>query len=79
MSKQFSLRGWRVEFDRRGLTITAPDQMSYRREIKTEAWLQAADAFVPGSLLLADVSLRTGRTGNARRLARTRVTGRRSL
>ena len=61
MSKQFSVNGWRVELDWQGMTLTPPEQVDRYREIKPEAWMQAADIFVPGGLLLADVSVRSSR------------------
>ena len=61
MSKQISINGWRVELDWQGMTLTPPEQVDRYREIKPESWMQAADAFVPGGLLLADVSVRSRR------------------
>jgi hypothetical protein len=76
MSKQFSLLGWRVELNWQGVTVTPPEPVSRYREVKTEAWMQAVDAFVPGKLLLADVPLRSH---NPRGMVRARVTRRRSF
>ena len=58
MKKQFTVKGWQVEFDWRGMTLTPPEQIAKPgdryREIKPASWMQAADAFVPGGLLLAE-------------------------
>ena len=73
MSKQFSVNGWRVELDWQGMTLTPPEQVDRYKEVKLESWMQAADAFVPGGLLLAEVSVRSRRDGETvRRRARRR-------
>ena len=58
MKKQFTVKGWQVEFDWQGMTLTPPEQVDRYREVKLEAWMQAADVFTPGGMLFAPVPVR---------------------
>ena len=55
MKKQFTVKGWRVELDWQGMTLTPPEQIDRYREVKLESWMQAADVFTPGGMLFAPV------------------------
>ncbi len=58
MSKKFSIKGWQIELGWQGMTLTPPEQVDRYREVKLEAWMQAADVFTPGGLLFAPVPVR---------------------
>jgi hypothetical protein len=70
MSKRIMVKGWQLELDWQGMTLTPPEQVDRYREIKPTAppaWMQAADAFVPGGLLLADVPAQRQRERETKR------------
>ncbi len=79
MKKQFTVKGWRVELDWQGMTLTPPEQVAKSgnryREVKLESWMQAADVFTPGGLLFAPVpvSRQRGRETERRRIRRRRA------
>ena len=74
MKKQFTVKGWRVELDWQGMTLTPPEQVDRYREVKLEAWMQAADVFTPGGMLFAPVPVnRQPDKGTARRIGRRRI------
>ena len=61
MSKKFSVKGWQIELSWQGLTLTRPEPVDRYREVKLEAWMQAADVFTPGGWLFAPVPVRRQR------------------
>ena len=77
MKKQFSVKGWQVELDWQGMTLTPPEQVAKSgdryREVKLESWMQAADAFTPGGLLFAPAPVRRRRNKETRRRERRRI------
>jgi hypothetical protein len=72
MSKKISVKGWQLELDWQGMTLTPPEQVAKSgdryREVTFEAWAQTADVFTPGGLLFAPAPARRRREKESAKL-----------